>query len=119
MPSITLFNRLGDVTFEWSEDNEAAMLEYIKAKMQKGFVFFLIEKREDTTVLTPTSNLEKIREAKTIRMGEDEDTLLDAGAARLSRVEASGSVEQLGAPVRTAEEVVKKDTVAVARITGG
>lgn len=119
MSSITLFNNLGDVILTWDKENEEAIIRYIEAKMKKGYTFFLIEKKGDIDVLTPTTDIERMKEAKTVRMGEDEDSLIDAGAVKLARQKASSRTERLGPPIKSARDVVKNDTVAVKRIVGG
>lgn len=119
MSSITLFNSMGDVILTWDKENEETIIRYIEAKMKKGYTFFLIEKKDGIDVLTPTTNIERMKEAKTVRMGEDEDPLIDAGTVQLARQTDPSRTEQLGPPVKNARDVVKNDTVAVKRIVGG
>lgn len=119
MPSITLMNFLGDVQFTWDEENEPAMIRYIESKMKEGYTFFLVESEGPLTRLKPTTDIELMKELKSVRMSEAEDSLIESGTVHLVRPVVGDEVETLGPPIRDASEVVKRDTVAVRRIAGG
>lgn len=46
MRTLTILNETGDVTIEWSPENDAAMLEIIERKMAAGVMFYVIPPRK-------------------------------------------------------------------------
>lgn len=120
MGSTTLFCHLGDVTIQWDDANEKEVLAYIEKKLKEGVVFFLVERRGllRRKRLVPTKDLEAIKQARLVRMA-DENDLLDTGKAVIQSVSKDDTGESLGRRLSDPQEIARSHTVAVAPIRAG
>lgn len=132
-PSITFLNLTGDITITWDEQNRDKVLAMVKKKMQEGYTFF-------TTKRVPILRL--TRRAKVTDRNVDlidsliiSDEEFDAWAKSMDDMDVASAVREGHAHLskrqsrnreldcvkrlKSADEVVKEQAVAVRPIAGG
>lgn len=137
LPAITWLNMSGDVTITWDDTNRERVLELVRQKMKEGYSFFVIKPRflfllgnkkellvnesqldRATGVVVPDEQVEAI-------MANLRDPSVTATVrndhARLAKTSATvkSGAYQAQHRARSAEEVVRHQTVAVRPVVGG
>ena len=117
-PSVTWLGPSGDVTVVWDEANREKIIELIREKMKQGYTFFAIAPRK---VKLTTENFDlKMAKAKKVIVPDDTlGELFKDNFAQIGALESSPHEHKAVSRVKTAEEVVKKQVVAVKRVVGG
>ncbi len=133
-PAITWLNMSGDVTITWDAENRERVLELVRAKMAEGYAFFVITPRllpflgNKKTLLTDPGQLDRVKavvvpddqvESLVARLGDkDVARAVAAGAAHIGRAPRAANATA-ARRARNAEEVVRRQTVAVRPVVGG
>lgn len=133
LPGITWLNMSGDVTITWTPENEAHIKDLVERKMKEGYSFFVLKPRclallgkkkvklTDATLLDGAVGVvvpDNVVESFVNQMGDhDVGTAVKSGKARLAKA-PSGQNETLHR-ARSADEVVRSQSVAVRPIVGG
>ena len=128
VPSITLLNRSGDVTIQWDDHNKDAVMAMVRKKMDEGYSFFAIVPRRilgidaKKKIKLTSDNFEKTADKAVGLLITDNAVaeLVKAGSARLGQP-AGGDARSVSTTKRlkTPEEVVQKQSVAVKPVFGG
>jgi len=122
MRSLTFLNELGDLTVEWSEDQDAAMEALIAKKMKEGVTFYILKKNKDgspaKTKPTKLKDAAKAREHRALSIPDadlSKFVLEGKGTARCmvhEKIETTKRAE-------SAKEAASADSVAVKPRKGG
>lgn len=115
MRSIRWLNEAGDITIEWSEDRDEVMKKVIQERMNEGYTFFIVEGRKRNKTFKRVTTVSQINECKITMTDKEAEQMvggLFVGSDTTSEIESVGKAT-------TADEVVKKDTVAVRPARGG
>ena len=134
-PAMTLLNSSGDITVEWDDEDEPSMLALIEKKMKDGYRFFILKPRK---VLPGDKKVEvkSIAEVKTAgyviapnkllkdafksQLGDtDVEQAVAAGHARLATPESKGKSVDSVRPAKSAQDVVRNQSMAVRPVMGG
>ena len=115
--SIMWLNETGDITLSWSKDRDEIMKKIIQQKMDEGYSFFIVKRGMVNTSYTKVDSVDQIKKCN-INMTDKEAELMIAGDGVALSSLAAGTVETIGR-AKTADEVVKKNTVAVRPLRGG
>lgn len=119
-----LLNMTGDTTVAWDEADDASMRKWIEEMMEKGYSFFIIEKkwlglRETKTQLTHIDDLK----GRTVTFEK-----ITTGDVSMDSAFQAGLVSVAPAPrtdvetvrrAHTVDEVVRNNTVAMRPLRGG
>ena len=136
-PSITFLNMTGDVTISWDASNAEAILALVEEKMKKDNVTFFIIKPRFLSFLgnkkVRATTINQIAEAGAAVIDDEDfqrmmgrlklhdqalEAAVAAGKAHLTKSDAPVDRAAIR-PARTAEEVVRNQTIAVRRVVGG
>lgn len=121
-PSITFLNMTGDVTITWDATNEAAVLALIEEKMKAGYSFFILKKVAFGLFgsrKVPAKSMAEVARAGAVVVDDaGVEAALSAGKVRLADVPKAATLDTVSR-ARTAQEVVRHNTVAVRRVVGG
>jgi hypothetical protein len=121
-PSITFLNMTGDVTITWDATNEAAVLALIEEKMKAGYSFFILKKVAfgllGSRKVQAKSMAEVARAGSVVVDDAGVEAALAAGKVSLAEVPKTATVDTVRR-AKTAQEVVRHNTVAVRRVVGG
>lgn len=120
MGSCRMLDRSGDITFAWTEENDAAVAEIIQKKMDQGIRFFIVkpfggEEQQITKLADITGREVKVHD-------EDFAKLLTDGKAGIFSRAASavaGAAAELTRRVTDAREAARSHTMAVRQPAGG
>ena len=134
--AITWLNMTGDITITWDDESKDHILELVRQKMAQGYSFFVITPRSLPVLgtkkvkLTSEDQLDKATgvvvpdsqaRAMLAKIGSLDDNEVRAavqkGKARLTLVPKGE--HQTTHRAKTAEEVVKSQSVAVRPVVGG
>ncbi|MBU9200397.1 hypothetical protein KTD31_03390 [Burkholderia multivorans] len=121
-PSITFLNMTGDVTITWDATNEAAVLALIEEKMKAGYSFFILKKVAfgllGSRKVQAKSMAEVARAGSVVVDDAGVEAALAAGKVSLAEVPKTATLDTVRR-AKTAQEVVRHNTVAVRRVVGG
>lgn len=123
MGSMRLLNELGDVTLVWDETADDQIKEVVQRLMDQGVSFFIVEIQAGGLLPPKKTPLEKMKDLKGTRAiavsDDDFGKLVAAGVHAIANADTpQGAVATVGR-AKTAEDVAKKDTMAVAPRRGG
>ena len=133
VPSITFLNMTGDITITWDEQNREKVIAMVKKKMAEGYVFFTT-KRVPTLRLTRRAkvterNVDLIDsliisdeefEAWSKSMDDmDVASAVREGHAHLSKRQSQRRELDAVKRLKSPEEVVKEQAIAVRPVAGG
>lgn len=135
-PAITWLNMTGDVTITWDADSREYILDLVRQKMAQGYSFFVITPRRIPALGTKKSKLTSEAQlskatgvvvpddqarAMLAKVGSLDDKVVQAavqkGKARLTLVPKGEP--QTTHRAKSAEEVVRGQSVAVRPLVGG
>jgi len=134
IPSITFLNESGDITITWDKQNEEAMLALIEQKRKEGYTFFILKPRFGGLFGNKKVEVESIEQARQAGSVVANDALaktvsMNLGDTAVSAAVAAGHAEvvplakersfQTAGVARTAQEVVRNQTLATRPIVGG
>lgn len=120
MGSCRMLDKSGDITFAWTEDNDAEVAKVIQKKMDQGIRFFIVKPFGGEEVqITKLSDIVG-REVKV----HDEDfakLLTDGKAGIFSRAASAvaGAAAEITRRVTDAAEAARSHTMAVRQPAGG
>lgn len=133
-PAITFLNMSGDVTLQWTPENEKAILALVEAKMKAGVTFFILKPRFLGLFgkkKVAAASVEDIAEAGMAVVDDAEfqrvvaqlhdpalEDVVRSGKAQLAKPAQVVSLDAVRR-AKSPEEVVKQQTVAVRRVVGG
>lgn len=136
-PSITFLNMTGDVTISWDASNADAILALVEEKMKKENITFFIIKPRFLSFLgnkkVRATSINQIAEAGAAVLDDEDfqrmmgrlklhdqalEAAVAAGKAHLTKSDTPVDRAAIR-PARTAEEVVRNQTIAVRRVVGG
>lgn len=120
MHTMTLLNASGDVTIGWDDANDDAILDFIQAKMDKGYSFFIIDKGKQRPVVNNLKDARLLLQQRKVIINDDQAAkLLEDGVAKL--VNSSGSTFDAtkGGRAKTAKEVASNNTAVTRPLQGG
>jgi len=132
-PAITWLNRSGDITICWTEQTADQVKELVRRKMAQGYSFFILQPRvlkilgnkkvpltspaqlsKAVGVVAPDSMLAELAS----RLGDiDVEKAVRSGQAKLAR--APAGEKHTIKRAKSAEEVVRSQSVAVRPVVGG
>jgi hypothetical protein len=135
-PSITWLNMTGDISVTWDEENRDAVIALVEAKLQEGYSFFILKPRFFGLfgqAKQPVTSIDQVKAAGSVVIPDSEakrilertrvnDAAVETAIARgkLHLVSSSKLTDiETVRRARSAQEVVKHQTVAVRRIAGG
>lgn len=109
----------GDCEISWTEDQNARMLEFIRDRMAKGWMFFLIDEKETNIKWTPLSDPTDAKSTRRVSMVDPIVTSATAAGAKVSKGGVTGDAISTKGRAATAEEVVANDTIGFRAAKGG
>lgn len=134
-PALTLLNSSGDVTVTWDDADEAGILALVEKKMKEGYRFFILKPRKvlpgDKKIRA--ESVEEVKNAGHVvipdklmkevfksQLGDtDVEQAVAAGHARLATPESKGGTVDSVRRAKSAQDVVKNQSMAVRPVMGG
>jgi hypothetical protein len=115
--SMRLFNEMGDIEVEWTEETDERMRAIIQRKMNEGVRFFQVTIKGTKAKRTPVKTLEGYGKRRIYVADEDIEKAFLDGAVSLSRREGSDDMEIT--PVTDAAVAARGQTVGMRPYAGG
>jgi hypothetical protein len=118
---IFMLQHHGDLQIEWSDANQAEIVQAFQSLMDQGVTFFIRapEGTEDSPAVRAIGSVDEIAEHKSVFIKDpDIAKIVEAGFARLASFKTTGEIRTIGT-AKTAEEAAAADTVAVQPKKGG